>query len=168
MAKSTNSIDKHIGMRVRRTRLFRDMSQAQLAAGLRVSLHQIKKYEGGFERIGGGVLLEICRIFEVRPSFFFSELTFNGPAKESGVRSPERIQDFVALVKAAAPAMADAGELSAKLAALADQAQLRNSPITAILRKIEAEFAERRSVPDPLTPCSAKPGSAGCDAPSML
>ncbi len=166
MAKSTNSIDKHIGMRVRRTRMFRDMSQTQLAAALGVSLHQVKKYEGGFERIGAGRLLEICRIFEVRPSFFFAEMTFNGPATETGVRSSERMQDFVALVKEAAPAMADAGDLSAKLAALAEAARLRNSPVTTILRKIEAEFAT-----DKLPPCgpgSSKPGPAGCDAPSML
>jgi transcriptional regulator with XRE-family HTH domain len=167
MAKTTNSIDKHIGMRVRRTRLFRDMTQMQLAAALGVSLHQVKKYEGGFERIGASELLEICRVFEVRPSFFFSEMKFNGPATEPVVNSSERIQEFVALVEAAAPAMADAGALSAKLAAIAEQARLRNSPVTTILSKIEAEFATRQPGANEMAHIPPKPGTAGRPAPQI-
>ena len=161
MAKSTNSIDKHIGMRVRRTRLFRDMSQAQLAGALGVSLHQVKKYEGGFERIGACELLDICRIFQVRPSFFFAEMAFNGPAGEPAVSSPEPVRELATLVEA----MSGAGDLSGKLAAVAEQARLRHSPISAILSKIEAELASRRPEADAFAPVPAKPGAANRDAP---
>jgi transcriptional regulator with XRE-family HTH domain len=78
MAKSENTIDKHVGMRVRRTREFREMSREAFAAELGVSLLQVKKFESGFERIGASQLAAICKSLRVRPSFFFAELKAKG------------------------------------------------------------------------------------------
>ncbi len=94
MAKpTTNFIDKHVGMRVRRVRMFREISQAHLAYSLSISLHQLQKYEGGFQRIDAVKLLEICRIFQVRPAFFFDDLRLNGPLKETCIGKENDAQE---------------------------------------------------------------------------
>jgi transcriptional regulator with XRE-family HTH domain len=132
-SKSVNSIDKHIGMRVRRTREFRGMSQEAFAAGLGLSLHQIKKFESGFERIGASQLAAICKSLQVRPSFFFADLKAKGGTT-------------VARADAASNG-ADGGmveDLSAALAALAEQKTLQNTPIFDLLRKLEAELRADR------------------------
>jgi transcriptional regulator with XRE-family HTH domain len=127
MTKAANSIDKHIGMRVRRTRQFRDMSQEAFAAALGLSLHQIKKYESGFERIGAGELAAICRVLRVRPSFFFADVKLKGGDRTVG--------DEVA-------------DLGAKLVALAETETLRQSPILDLLRRLEAELRAGKPLMD--------------------
>jgi transcriptional regulator with XRE-family HTH domain len=142
-SKSANSIDKHIGMRVRRTREFREMSQEAFAAGLGLSLHQVKKFESGFERIGASQLAAICKSLQVRPSFFFADLKVKGAA-----RPTVRPADGGSSV-GAGPADAIHADLSAALAAMAEQETLRNSPIFDLLRKLEAELRAGRPLGEP-------------------
>jgi transcriptional regulator with XRE-family HTH domain len=134
MSKRTSSIDKHIGMRVRRTRLFRDMSQEAFAAALGLPLLQVKKFESGFERIGAGQLAEICRVLKVRPSFFFAELKVQGSAPATA--SPADA--------AAAPSSIQAPDPAARLAELVADDAVRSSPIYDLLRKLEKELRARR------------------------
>ncbi len=136
MAKTANSIDKHIGMRVRRTRQFREMSQEAFAAALGVTLHQVKKYEGGFERIGAVELVAICKILHVRPSFFFTDVKTNGGGRHSGVEVdfPEKEPVF---------------DLGARLVALAETETSRRSPILDLLRRVEAELRAGRPLTEP-------------------
>ena len=129
-SKSVNSIDKHIGMRVRRTREFRGMSQEAFAAGLGLSLHEIKKFESGFERIGASQLAAICKSLQVRPSFFFADLKAKGGATVA--RSADGMDGGMV------------EDLSAALAALAEQKTLHNTPIFDLLRKLEAELRAGR------------------------
>jgi transcriptional regulator with XRE-family HTH domain len=135
MAKSANSIDKHIGMRVRRTREFREMSQEVFAAELGLSLHQVKKFESGFERIGASQLAAICKSLRVRPSFFFADLKMKGVSKTAN----RRVNGGSSGVN-----METAKDLSAALAALAEEETLRTSPIFDLLRKLEAELRAGR------------------------
>jgi transcriptional regulator with XRE-family HTH domain len=142
-SKSANSIDKHIGMRVRRTREFREMSQEAFAADLGLSLHQVKKFESGFERIGASQLAAICKSLQVRPSFFFADLKV-----KSAARPTARHADGGGSVGAG---LADDvhADLSAALAAMAEQETLRDSPIFDLLRKLEAELRAGRPVGEP-------------------
>ena len=132
-SKSANSIDKHIGMRVRRTREFRGMSQEAFAAELGLSLHQIKKFESGFERIGASQLAAICKSLQVRPSFFFADMKAKGGATVARVDGVSNGVD---------EGMVE--DLSAALAALAEQKTLQNTPIFDLLRKLEAELRAGR------------------------
>jgi len=141
MAKSANSIDRHIGMRVRRTREFREMSQESFAAELGLSLHQIRKFESGFERIGASQLSAICKCLQVRPSFFFADLKVKGGVKgDSSVARPETSTGVSDDLHA---------DLSAALAAMTEQQTLRESPILELLRKLEAELRAGRPRAEP-------------------
>src|SRR5271157_3490437 len=93
MAKSANTIDKHVGMRVRRTREFREMSREAFAAELGISLLQVKKFESGFERIGASQLAAICKSLQVRPSFFFAELKPRGGIETAVVNGGSNVVD---------------------------------------------------------------------------
>jgi transcriptional regulator with XRE-family HTH domain len=134
-SKAANSIDRHIGMRVRRTREFRGMSQEAFAAGLGLSLHQIKKFESGFERIGASQLAAICKTLQVRPSFFFADMKAKreaGTAARSGDGAANGVDGETT------------ADLSAALAALAEQKALQDTPILDLLRKLEAELRAGR------------------------
>jgi transcriptional regulator with XRE-family HTH domain len=74
MAKLTTVIDRQVGMRVLRARLFRGITQEELACALRISLLRLQKYESGFERIDARRLLTICEVLQVQASFFFVDL----------------------------------------------------------------------------------------------
>jgi transcriptional regulator with XRE-family HTH domain len=156
-SKSANSIDKHIGMRVRRTREFREMSQEAFAADLGLSLHQVKKFESGFERIGASQLAAICKSLQVRPSFFFADLKVKAAAKTT-VRQADGGSGLGA-------GLADDvhADLSAALAAMAEQETLRNSPIFDLLRKLEAELRAGRTPGE----TSAEAGRAESARPTL-
>ena len=134
-----------IGMRVRRTREFRGMSQEAFAAGLGLSLHQIKKFESGFERIGAVQLAAICMSLQVRPSFFFADLK-SKPGAATAARSTDGASNGVdeEMVE----------NLSATLAALAEQKALQNTAILDLLRKLEAELRAGRPLERPVAPKS--------------
>jgi transcriptional regulator with XRE-family HTH domain len=136
MAKSANSIDKHIGMRVRRTREFRGMSQEAFATGLGLSLHQVKKFESGFERIGASQLAAICKTLQVRPSFFFADMKVTAKAEGGSTGVADDVH----------------ADLGVALAAMAEQEPLRNSPIYELLRKLEAELRAGRPLAEVSAP----------------
>ena len=132
-SKSANSIDKHIGMRVRRTREFREMSQEAFAIELGLSLHQVKKFEGGFERVGASQLAAICKCLQVRPSFFFADLKVRGGAKsETSAGAADDVHT----------------DLSAALDAMAEQESFR-------------EFAHFRPVAQARSGIARPPASGG-------
>lgn len=135
-------------MRVRRTRQFRDMSQEAFAAALGVSLHQVKKYESGFERIGAGELAAICRILHVRPSFFFADVKVRGGGRNAGA-------------SASLPASDPAADLGARLVELAETETSRRPPILDLLRRLEAELRAARPLSEPVSATA----SSGPEAP---
>lgn len=75
-----NSVDIHVGIRIRQRRIVLGMSQEKLAAALRLTFRQVQKYERGTNRVSASRLYELCRIFDVSPDYFFDELTNAGNA----------------------------------------------------------------------------------------
>ena len=73
MPRTTTSMDKHVGARVRTRRLLLGMSQGKLAEALDVTYQQVQKYEKGANRIGASGLQLLARVLKVPPAFFFEE-----------------------------------------------------------------------------------------------
>ena len=71
MKKSTGSIDKEVGSRVRMRRVSIGMSQEKLGDMLGLTFQQVQKYEKGMNRISVARLVEIARILGVDIDFFF-------------------------------------------------------------------------------------------------
>jgi transcriptional regulator with XRE-family HTH domain len=72
MKKSTSSIDKEIGTRVRMRRISVGMSQEKLGEMLGLTFQQVQKYEKGMNRISVGRLVDIAKILGVDIHFFFN------------------------------------------------------------------------------------------------
>jgi transcriptional regulator with XRE-family HTH domain len=72
MKKSTGSIDKEIGSRVRMRRVSIGMSQEKLGDMLGLTFQQVQKYEKGMNRISVSRLVEIAKILSVDIHFFFN------------------------------------------------------------------------------------------------
>ncbi len=81
-----DSIDVHVGSRVRLRRTLLGMNQTQFGEALGLSFQQVQKYERGFNRINAGRLYEISQVLDVPVSFFFDE--FSDEAKAA---SPDNI-----------------------------------------------------------------------------
>ncbi|MGO4524492.1 helix-turn-helix domain-containing protein [Microvirga sp. 2MCAF35] len=71
MKKSTGSIDKEIGSRVRMRRVSMGMSQEKLGDMLGLTFQQVQKYEKGMNRISVARLVDIAKILNVDIDFFF-------------------------------------------------------------------------------------------------
>ncbi|WP_439392384.1 helix-turn-helix domain-containing protein [Bradyrhizobium sp. PMVTL-01] len=69
--KQPNSIDKHIGTRIRMRRMQLGLTQEKLADALGVSFQQVQKYEKGTNRVGGSRMAEIARLLDVDVGFFY-------------------------------------------------------------------------------------------------
>jgi transcriptional regulator with XRE-family HTH domain len=86
MAKKTpNSIDRHVGSRLRMRRVLMGMSQEKLGDQLGVTFQQVQKYEKGLNRIGASRLQHASRALEVPVEFFFRD----APHFEPGPTGPE-------------------------------------------------------------------------------
>src|SRR5690349_22317893 len=71
MKKSTGTIDKEIGSRVRMRRVSIGMSQEKLGDMLGLTFQQVQKYEKGMNRISVARLVDIAKILNVEIDFFF-------------------------------------------------------------------------------------------------
>ncbi len=93
MKKSTGSIDKEIGSRVRMRRVSIGMSQEKLGDMLGLTFQQVQKYEKGMNRISVARLVDIAKILGVDIHFFF-----NGIETEPGfaeVGTPPYVADVM-------------------------------------------------------------------------
>ena len=80
MKKSTGSIDKEIGSRVRMRRISVGMSQEKLGDMLGLTFQQVQKYEGGANRVSASRLAEVAEVLGVSVSYFFNDLDLAGDA----------------------------------------------------------------------------------------
>jgi transcriptional regulator with XRE-family HTH domain len=95
--KATNSVDKHVGSRVRMRRQMLAMSQEKLGNALGLTFQQVQKYEKGMNRIGASRLQQIGEILQVPVSFFFEDTAVSASAPfqaqiEEFVSSPEGLR----------------------------------------------------------------------------
>ena len=81
-SRSVNALDVQIGYRLRMQRIALGFSQEQLAQKLCLTFQQIQKYERGANRVSASRLFELCRVFQVSPDFFFSDLPQEGTLVE--------------------------------------------------------------------------------------
>lgn len=72
--RAADSIDAHIGARVRMRRLLLGMSQQELADALGVTCQQVQHYENGTDGIGAGRLYHVAHALAVPLIFFFEQL----------------------------------------------------------------------------------------------
>jgi transcriptional regulator with XRE-family HTH domain len=86
MKKSTSTVDREIGSRVRMRRMLVGMSQEKLGEMLGLTFQQVQKYEKGTNRISVGRLLDIAGVLGIGVDYFYEGLTSEkaapGPANE--------------------------------------------------------------------------------------
>lgn len=68
-----NSIDEHVGQRLRLRRSIMGISQEKLAEVVGITFQQIQKYENGANRISASRLFQFSNILEVPVDFFFND-----------------------------------------------------------------------------------------------
>jgi transcriptional regulator with XRE-family HTH domain len=90
--KSSNSVDKRVGARVRMRRLMLGMSLDELAKGLGLTFQQVQKYEKGLNRIGASRLQRIAEVLQVPVNFFFEGLAAPGTKQR---QPPAYVSDFL-------------------------------------------------------------------------
>jgi transcriptional regulator with XRE-family HTH domain len=96
--KPLNSIDRHVGSRVRMRRMMLGMSQEKLGNALGLTFQQVQKYEKGANRIGAGRLHHISHVLQVPVAFFF-EGAPRVPGQPEGIGaapSPNYVTEFLA------------------------------------------------------------------------
>jgi transcriptional regulator with XRE-family HTH domain len=72
--RADESIDTHIGARVRMRRLLLGMSQTELADALGITCRQLQHYENGTDRIAADRLYDVAQALQVPLIFFFEQL----------------------------------------------------------------------------------------------
>lgn len=68
-----NPDDIMVGERLRFLRQTRAYSQEKLADALGITFQQVQKYENATNRISASKLIQICRIFNTNPCYFFKD-----------------------------------------------------------------------------------------------
>lgn len=69
-----NSVDVHVGNRLKLRRTMVGMSQDKLGQMVGLTFQQIQKYEKGANRIGASRLFQFATILDVPPAYFFDGL----------------------------------------------------------------------------------------------
>ncbi len=96
--QQTAEMRRWIGRRIRRRRLFLNMTQGALARGLGVTFQQVQKYEKGAGRVPDERLLQICQQLEVTPDYFApGAASAQAEALEHFVQSPEGLALYRAI-----------------------------------------------------------------------
>ena len=70
-----DSVDIHVGSRVRLRRMLVGFSQEKLGDSMGLTFQQIQKYEKGVNRIGASRLFKLAQVLNVPVGFFFEGLT---------------------------------------------------------------------------------------------
>lgn len=72
-SRRANTIDIHVGSRVRLRRMVLGMSQERLGEQLGLTFQQVQKYEKGVNRIGAGRLFDLANVLNVPIQFFYDD-----------------------------------------------------------------------------------------------
>ena len=80
MARTPNWIDLEVALRLKRLRLWRGMTQAELAKALGVSFQQVQKYETGRNRVSISTLMRLSEVLNVSMFDFFPDRPDREPA----------------------------------------------------------------------------------------
>lgn len=131
--RGPNTVDKHVGSRVRLRRQLLNMSQERLGEELGVTFQQVQKYERGANRIGAGRLWLLARVLDVPVSFFYEGIA--DLAHAAGMAESDQtpiIDDFIQ--------SADGVALAQAFARIKDSKVRRR--VLELVRTLAAEEAE--------------------------
>ncbi|PPQ31051.1 hypothetical protein CCR94_10480 [Rhodoblastus sphagnicola] len=78
-----NPIDTHVGTKLRDTRSRLGLSAQTLATAIGVTSTRLLEFESGEARIEARVMAKICRVFDVRPSVFFTSMLSEADSRKS-------------------------------------------------------------------------------------
>src|SRR5437667_11516998 len=78
MTTRVQDIDRHVGARIRESRIMLGLTQQQLADLIGVTYQQAHKYERGINRVSAGRLYEIAQVLSVPVGYFFDGLDVQG------------------------------------------------------------------------------------------
>ncbi len=97
--KTPDSIDIHVGSRVRLRRTMLGLSQEKLGDSLGITFQQIQKYEKGTNRMGASRLQNIVVVLNTPVAFFFEDApqSFDKTVGEgmNETNSPNYVLDFL-------------------------------------------------------------------------
>jgi transcriptional regulator with XRE-family HTH domain len=88
--KSPNSVDRIVGAQVRSRRIAIGMSPKTLCDSLGSTTEQLQQWEDGTSRVGPTRLLELTKILDVNPAFFFPDSQPNRLHCVAGQSQPSR------------------------------------------------------------------------------
>ncbi|MCZ4093172.1 helix-turn-helix domain-containing protein [Sinorhizobium psoraleae] len=95
-----NSVDAHVGRRIRERRQWQNMTQATLGDAIGVTFQQVQKYEKGMNRVGASRLQQISKALKVQPSYFFEgtidEIWSDGQSAANHADIPPEVIEFAA------------------------------------------------------------------------
>ncbi len=99
-----NSIDRQVGLQLRKQRCLQGLSQSQLADQLGITFQQIQKYENGANRLSCSRLYEIGYILSIPVSTFFDDIEdkdFESYEDDGQLQPqrPESSKETIALLK---------------------------------------------------------------------
>ncbi len=77
--ENAHPVDLYVGQRLRKGRLARGLTQAELAARLNVSAQQVQKYEQGSNRVSASKLYEVANTLGKTVDWFFDGLAGEAP-----------------------------------------------------------------------------------------
>jgi len=100
MKSIVNSIDEHVGRRLRLLRLSRQMSLERLAQIVGASSAQIEKYEAGSERVSAVDLLRIAVALDQTVAYFFQDARAAVAAGQSPALETLLPEDAIELFRA--------------------------------------------------------------------
>jgi transcriptional regulator with XRE-family HTH domain len=76
--KQPNSIDRHVGQRLRHLRVSRGFELRELASQVGVSAPRLLQFEEGRERVTAQAMRRLCKALDAPPSEFFAGLSLAG------------------------------------------------------------------------------------------
>ncbi|WP_348640751.1 helix-turn-helix transcriptional regulator [Mesorhizobium sp. B2-3-13] len=93
IGRDPHPADLHVGRQIATVRVLSDVTQAQLARSIGVSIQQLQKYENARNRVSASMIYEIGKSLGVPASRFFEGLPDHGESglEASRLRTDERI-----------------------------------------------------------------------------
>jgi len=86
-----DSVDVHVGQRLRVRRSLLGLSQEKLAEAIGLTFQQIQKYERGINRISAGRLFQFSKILDVPVAYFYDQI--NGENSQSAFGMSDNSQE---------------------------------------------------------------------------
>jgi transcriptional regulator with XRE-family HTH domain len=93
--RSPNTVDVHVGARIRARRRELHVSQERLAEALGLTFQQVQKYEKASNRVSASKLFEIAAALKTSTAYFFDGLPADGAQSGFAEEGGEFVHDFI-------------------------------------------------------------------------